>query len=594
MSMDRKNSNIKKQDKRYNANVNNNSNVKSNINSNKNRNNNSGSKKLKSFELRAVDTVVLLYLTYLCTFYLLYMHDLYFDITITRARCFMYGSIAFIAAAILAYAFEMVMHSVFMYDASDSYDKNKGVKKRDGYSMVSLRGMFDYLRAYNENDISFYRKPWFYAVLFIVSQGTAAFINAAAATKDDKIYLGLKYAMNGERGRYMGLTMMLVIFAVFIILSYKVRSIRCIYPVFLVVSLYMFYIAYLQHFGTDYRNWRAQIKASQKTIFMSTIGNMNTFGSYLCIFIAISMAAFIFSKRIPYRIMSGAGILAGGFTIMTAKSDNVYLGTGAAVILFFYIAVRRKRMAEWSLALFITSCGLFIMSILDEKKHGSRGHLNGVAEIVGNPRTMGILLSVSAVIVVIFLILKIGKKDLYIRLQNRWMILGVTAAGVISVIAVFIIGVKSGSELFKFDDNWGIFRGFTWKRSWDAFAKASPVHKIFGFGNETVRDIMLTGYYDEMIEVTGKIYDSCHNILLQRLLTTGVFGLAAFLGLFISSVRYMIRYSEGRAEIIACAAASTAYFTEAMVNPEQPITTPLFYVLLATGVGLARYGKMHK
>ena len=92
-----------------------------------------------------------------------------------------------------------------------------------------------------------------------------------------------------------------------------------------------------------------------------------------------------------------------------------------------------------------------------------------------------------------------------------------------------------------------------------------------------------------MSEVTRKVYDSSHNVILQRLLTVGLFGCIAYLGLVLSSIRYMIRNAFGSPEVIACASAAAAYFAEAMVDPEQSVTTPLFYVVLAVGVGLARY-----
>ncbi|MCR4609429.1 MAG: O-antigen ligase family protein [Eubacterium sp.] len=576
--------NINKNSKHTNNSNKNNKNTNKNVNRNANNNQNGKGSVVGGFEVGIGNTVLELYLTFLSSFYLLYMHDMYFDITITRTKCFTYGTIAFIITAILSYALESILHSAFVYKPDGGNDKK-------GSKAITFRGMLDHFDRQRETDIRFYAKPWFYAVLFIISQAAAAFINAARASKNDSIFLGLKYAMNGERGRRLGLSMMLLIFAMFIIVAFRVSSIRCVYPILLVVSFYMFYIAYLQHFGTDYRNWRREIKKSQKTVFMSTIGNMNTFGSYICMFLAISIAAFIFTNRWFYRILTASGILAGSFIIMTAKSDNVYLGTGVAVVVLFFVAVKRKKLAEWMLSVFMISVGLFAMSLLDKSKKGNRGHLNGIAELVGNPKIMGAFLILSAVVSAVFIFIKLKKTAFYERIQNKWLMIGVTAVGLMAVAAFVIIGIRNKNELFVFNNRWGEFRGYIWSRSWRVFGKADIGHKLFGYGNETVRDIMLTNYHQEMIDVTKKVYDSCHNILLQRLLTTGIFGLVTFVTLFGSSVRYMFKYSQGRAEIFACAAGASAYFAEAMVNPEQPITTPLFYVLLAVGVGLARYGR---
>ena len=546
-----------------------------NANKNRNRNRNKSGKELN---LSVVDTVILLYLLYISTFFLIYMHDMYFDITKTRAECFLYGSAVFVGLAVVAYAFEMTFHSMLVFDK---------VNRK-----VSRKGIADYFGGWKEEETRLWLNPRFWAFLFIISQAAAAFVNLIFASKDDKIYKGLKSAIIGDRGRHLGLMMMLVVFVVFMIISYKVKSVSSIYPVLLVVSIYMFYIAVVQHFGTDFKGWRKEIKASQKTIFMSTIGNMNTFGSYLCIFLGISIAAFIFTNKMFYRITSGAGIFAAAFTVMTAKSDNVYLGTAVSLVILFYIAVKRKRLMEWALAILLMAGGLFTMSVLDKVKSGSKGHLNGVASLVGNPKIMGIFLAVAVALFTVLLLLKLLKKELYEGFQNKKLMIGVTIAGVVGVIAVVILGISSNNELFTFNDRWGEFRGYIWKRSARVFGKANLRNKVFGHGNETVRDIMLTYYRKEMPEVTRKVYDSSHNVILQRLLTVGLFGCIAYLGLVFTSIRYMIKNAAGNPEIIACASAAAAYFAEAMVDPEQSVTTPLFYVVLAVGVGLARYRRI--
>ena len=202
---------------------------------------------------------------------------------------------------------------------------------------------------------------------------------------------------------------------------------------------------------------------------------------------------------------------------------------------------------------------------------------------------MGIFLAVAVALFTVLLLLKLLKKELYEGFQNKKLMIGVTIAGVVGVIAVVILGISSNNELFTFNDRWGEFRGYIWKRSARVFGNANLRNKVFGHGNETVRDIMLTYYRKEMSEVTRKVYDSSHNVILQRLLTVGLFGCIAYLGLVFTSIRYMIKNAFGSPEVIACASAAAAYFAEAMVDPEQSVTTPLFYVVLAVGVGLARY-----
>ena len=46
---------------------------------------------------------------------------------------------------------------------------------------------------------------------------------------------------------------------------------------------------------------------------------------------------------------------------------------------------------------------------------------------------------------------------------------------------------------------------------------------------------------------------------------------------------------KGDAIAIACLASGVSYFTQSLVNLNQPITTPYFFVMLAAGIGFARY-----
>ncbi len=100
---------------------------------------------------------------------------------------------------------------------------------------------------------------------------------------------------------------------------------------------------------------------------------------------------------------------------------------------------------------------------------------------------------------------------------------------------------------------------------------------------------MKDNYYAEMVKITGKKYDNLHNELLQYLVTTGLFGLITYLGFVGSSFVYIIRRIKGSPIAIACVASGAAYFAQSLVNLNQPITTPYFFVVLAAGVGYVRY-----
>ncbi|MCQ4741366.1 O-antigen ligase family protein, partial [Blautia hominis] len=93
-------------------------------------------------------------------------------------------------------------------------------------------------------------------------------------------------------------------------------------------------------------------------------------------------------------------------------------------------------------------------------------------------------------------------------------------------------GVLRGPGFLRVSDFWGSNRGYIWKRTWELFLEAPPVRKLFGYGPDTLKLLMMQTSSGEMVEKTGQIYDSAHNDLLHLHLTTGIFGTAAWAGCF--------------------------------------------------------------
>jgi O-antigen ligase len=94
-----------------------------------------------------------------------------------------------------------------------------------------------------------------------------------------------------------------------------------------------------------------------------------------------------------------------------------------------------------------------------------------------------------------------------------------------------------------------------------------------------------------MMEKTKRIYDNAHNEVLQYLVTLGLFGALSYIALAVSAVWYMCRYGEKNLHTYIPAFVVCGYFAQGLVNLNQPITTPLFFVFLGMGVGYASYSK---
>ena len=96
-----------------------------------------------------------------------------------------------------------------------------------------------------------------------------------------------------------------------------------------------------------------------------------------------------------------------------------------------------------------------------------------------------------------------------------------------------------------------------------------------------------------MKSIEQQIYDNAHNEVLQYLVTTGLCGAVSYIGLFVSSFIYIFKNSKNDLVAYISLAVMLGYFIQGLMNLNQPITTPFYFVFMAVGVGYVR-GLMRK
>ena len=497
---------------------------------------------------RPIDIVTIVYLIFISSVFCVYMDNKYFNITATRAKLFTYSGIALVILAVMAYGIEISMIRYF--------DSGSKIFKKDK-KIIEM--------------------PELWISLFLVANVIAWFMS------DNK-----KGSWSGETGRCFGLSIVIIIALVVIVLSRQSCVSMLVFVSLSVTATFSFIVAVLQHFGNDPFELRLTVVKRQKEMFISTFGNINTYGAYICVVLPIFAAVFIFSKKLWARIVGGCMLVLTGIAIIPAKSDNVYLGAAAAFLVLFYIAIMNKRFTEYIFGVLLLVVGLDVMAYLNQEYKGSQKHINGIAQVVENPKIMTMLVATVGLVLVLTLVFRQVNYELYKNIQSKKLLVIFSIILVVGVIGVVIYGVSSQNSLFVFNDKWGTFRGYIWRRCWNIFEDADPLHKLFGHGNETIA-AQMKQYYAEMVSITGKKYDNAHNELLQYLVTTGLFGVISYLGFVVTSFLYIGRRLKGDPIAIACLAGGVSYFAQSLVNLNQPITAPLFFVIVAAGVGHVRY-----
>lgn len=534
--------------------------------------------KVDSGSGRLMTGITSAFLLYMLVIYPLALHDHYFDITYTKYTVFKVGVILF--AVIWAMGLVIVLTGI----------NAGGMKGRHAGGNVKV-GTMDKLKAVicdgvYGTDICM--------VLFFIS-GVMSFIMA-----EDK-----KNAFTGAQGRYCGLAFMILIFIMYIIVSARVSNMEKMWSlismVFVLVSSVTFIIAILQNIGFDPFKLLDGINRKQRNIYVSTFGNIDIFGSFICIALPLFMGLYVTEKSNIKRIVYGIGVFAGFMTFIPANADVVFAGVGAAVIAVLFATVYMERVDRLFELVMLGSGGYLGMVLLRMLVGTNGAKITGFNRLAEHPALLVIIFAVALFIRLIIQVyinrnkteiyINENKSEVYINKQKNGTgikLIIALAVVLISGIAVIIYGRKNNLAMFDFNDKWGSYRGYIWRRVTGLYGELPFVQKIFGHGNESIRSLMDERFYDEMLQVTGTVYDNAHNEYLQYLVTQGLFGMLSYGGVVVTAVIAGVKKIKKSPYILGLLLAVVSYGVQAIFNVNQCITTPYMFIMTAMLIGMCR------
>lgn len=525
--------------------------------------------KVDSGSGRLMTGITSAFLLYMLVIYPLALHDHYFDITYTKYTVFKVGVILF--AVIWAMGLVIVLTGI---NAGDMKGRHAGgnakVGTMDKLKAVICDGVYG-------TDICM--------VLFFIS-GVMSFIMA-----EDK-----KNAFTGAQGRYCGLAFMILIFIMYIIVSARVSNMEKMWSlismVFVLVSSVTFIIAILQNIGFDPFKLLDGINRKQRNIYVSTFGNIDIFGSFICIALPLFMGLYVTEKSNIKRIVYGIGVFAGFMAFIPANADVVFAGVGATIIAVLFATVYMERVDRLFELVMLGSGGYLGMVLLRMLVGTNGAKITGFNRLAEHP---ALLVIIFAVVLFIRLIIQVyinkNKTEVYINKQKNGTgikLIIALAVVLISGIAVIIYGRKNNLAMFDFNDKWGSYRGYIWRRVTGLYGELPFVQKIFGHGNESIRSLMDDRFYDEMLQVTGTVYDNAHNEYLQYLVTQGLLGMLSYVGVVVAAAIAGVKKIKKSPYILGLLLAVVSYGVQAIFNVNQCITTPYMFLMTAMLIGTCR------
>lgn len=430
----------------------------------------------------------------------------------------------------------------------------------------------------------------------------------------------IRQAVTGENGRYSGLFLISLYVAIYFILSRLFSFSKVYFTVFLAISIPICLFGYTDYFNMDILQFKENIDAAQWPIFTSTIGNINTYTAVLAFYIAISGTLFITSpldngknngesvgKLIFYYLI----MLMNFIALAMGTSDNGYLTLAAFFGLMPFVAFRSMEgVRRFVLTIFTYLLGIRIIKLINTVYSDKVLGISGLYDFISDFKYLDlvIVLLLIAVIAMYFVAYKNKKntKDNEALLKTlRYIWLGIL---VIVFLGLIFLGVKINSNVaeatakygslanyFIFNDSWGTFRGYIWRAAIEEYMKFPLLHKIVGSGPDTFGIYISLLRNEEMQSVTGQIFDATHNEYIQFLFTLGPIATVAYiLGLIIPSVKALrtkvadLRDSSSLPYLYACAIAVICYATQAVVNLNLPVVTPLLWIFFGLTVALLR------
>ncbi|MBS6642264.1 MAG: O-antigen ligase family protein [Clostridiaceae bacterium] len=403
----------------------------------------------------------------------------------------------------------------------------------------------------------------------------------------------------GNEGRYTGLFLLMLYGVMFFSVTKLMKFKRWHIDAFLVVVMLVCLFGITDYFQMDILHFKVRLKASQWTIFTSTIGNVNTYASFVGLGLGAVMTLFAIEKNRIKTIIYYIGTIIAMTALFMGLSDNAYLALLALYGFMPLYLFRKKTGVRRYVVLVATIFTVVkVLTIINRVWSDKVVGLDSLFLILADMKLLVVIIVALWSLAAVLYFSAYNKKDLSDSC-SPWLIRGwlVVLVVVIATVIFMIWDVNKGGHVQRYgalerylvlDDEWGTHRGYIWRIAVENYMKFPLIHKLFGYGPDTFGILTIQNNYKEMTSLYKETFDSAHNEYLQYFVTMGIFGLTAYIGLLVTSAVRMLKNALDKPEVMAAFFACVAYAAQAFVNISVPIVAPVMWVLLMTGLSGCR------
>lgn len=374
----------------------------------------------------------------------------------------------------------------------------------------------------------------------------------------------------GEQGRYYGLLIHICFFPAFLIFSrFLEKPSQALIP-FAVSAAFVLGLGVVNHLGFDPFGFYVGIQEKERQAYISTLGHINIFSSFVSMVLPLGIVAFC-STAGKRHYVSGAFVLLGWLALFAADSDSGFMAAGFLflILLYCYLDDGRKLCCLLQCLMGLWLAGLLFWAL---RIYGGSQvfELSSLPLLFTKP---AIFLKGAAGNGILLLICAKNQQRLRPSALLRKIRIGyalVTSALILAALVFLLSSIQ--------DPSWN-YRGYIWKRSLFLWKKSGPWW-LTGFGPGTFRQVFKLFLEWESQQIFHYVYDNAHNEVLQYLVTSGLLGAVSWLSLMIYSMRVSLRRFRDNPWLLALGSSLVCYFVQSFVNVNQPVTSPLIYLLI--------------
>lgn len=408
-------------------------------------------------------------------------------------------------------------------------------------------------------------------------------------------------ALFGTQGRNNGLLLMLAYVAIYFVITRQYRFYEYVFGGLAIGAGLVFLLAVINYFYIDPFGMFVGYNEQVIMDFTSTIGNKNLMASFVCVCLPVIMMLFMNTANKTLRWIYYISMVIGFSALLVADSDSGFLGffTLLIVLLIYYIR-KPKKLFLYFFSVFSMLAGAKILRLISLIM---QDHTKEMTEI---PSLFVYENGISYILIIFTLLLSvlfyfIAKRNPDLIFPNAVFITALSIAVLATAIVIYLIikytfidttsNLNQVMSYFRFTDGWGTHRGYMWRKSVEIFTNYNFKDMLFGCGPDTYFSVF-TPYFSELFNLYGDQSTNCaHNEYLNYLVTIGILGLVAYLSVIIGFIIRAVKTAKVNPLAMICCAGVICYAVQAIVNIAQPITTPIFILLICIGEAVCRQVK---